>query len=644
MAHDSNNNEKKGFKKLFLLALGALGVVYGDIGTSPLYAINEIFFGHAHLHRNEHDILGAISLVLWALTIVVAFKYIFFVLRADNHGEGGVFALYSLLHRIKFPLKKFTLLFLILAAGLLFGDGIITPAISVVSAIEGLKIVTPFFEPFVVPITIAILTGLFMIQKNGTTKVGAFFGPIIVLWFTSIGLIGLSHLLHQPGILLAFNPLYALNFLTTHPLHQVLLTLGSVMLVVTGGEAMYADLGHFGRLPIRISWFALTYPALILNYLGQGAYLLSEKTIASGNIFFSMAPSWGLIPMVILATLATIIASQALISGAFSLTMQAIQIGLLPYVHVKHTHEEHRGQIYIPFINWSLYIGCVLLVVIFQKSTNLASAYGLAVSGVMLATSLSMILISKYLWKWSFIKTLILWVPLVIIDASFLTANSLKFFSGGYIPLIIGLIILVIMITWEWGREHVDKTFKELSTLTLKDIILFKKTAKASMPKSFVVFTKIPLMELDDRIPALKLLVDRYGMLPKHLVFLHVAKLTEPYAEGNRFEVKNFYEDSEKGSISGVALNFGYMEERNVESVLEELAQHKLINIEDNHKEWRLHVVHEHIIRGEFKTLVNKLLYKIYNILHRITMSSDFYFGLGKENKMTIEELPVYIR
>ncbi len=642
MSH--HTRETGNLKKMALLSLGALGVVYGDIGTSPLYAINEIFFGHAELHRTTGDVLGAISVVLWALTIIVAFKYIVFVLRADHGGEGGVFALYSLLDKVKIPVERALQIFLIIAAGLLFGDGVITPAISVVSAIEGLKVATPFFAPYVVPITVAILTGLFLVQSKGTAKVGAIFGPIMVIWFATIGLLGFSQIVGNPAILAAFNPMYALQFFTTHPIHQILLALGSVMLVVTGGEAMYADMGHFGRSPIRISWFALTYPALILNYLGQGAYLLSSNEILGHNVFFSMAPSWALYPLVVLATMATIIASQALISGAFSLAQQGIQLGLLPYMKVMHTHEEHHGQIYIPFINWSLYAGCIALVVIMQKSSNLAAAYGLAVSGVMLATSISMIAIAHYLWKWSWGKTLLLWIPLAAIDVMFLAANSLKLFHGGYIPLVVALVILVIMTTWEWGRNHITSAFAEISQkISLKDIIALKKSQTDMIPKSFVVFTKNPITKLTDTSPALKLLVDRYGILPQHLVFLNVEITHEPHMHDKRYEVKTFFNDRKKGSVAAVKMHFGYMEDMKVESMLEGLAKHKEIHLESDHRNWRLHALHERVVRGDFDSLLNKIRYFIFKIIHKNAIHADYYFGLGRENKLTIEILPVYI-
>jgi KUP system potassium uptake protein len=382
------------------LSIASLGVVFGDIGTSPLYAVREIFLGHALPNYSTSDIIGVISVVFWALTLIITIKYVIFVLRADNDGEGGVFALYGLIDQLG-KKKNLTISgLLIFASGLLLGDGIITPAISVISAVEGLKVMTPVFEPYVVPITIAILTGLFSIQSKGTSRVGSIFGPVMLIWFFVLAVLGISHIMIRPEILSALNPMHAIEFFLRHSLQTVVLVLGSIILVVTGGEAMYEDLGHFGRFPIRLSWLIVAYPALVLNYLGQGAFLLSGKPISGGNLFFSMVPNGLLFPMVILATLATIIASQALISGVFSLVSQAISLGLFPFMHVDHTHKEHMGQIYVRQINIFLFIGSVVLVLYFGSSSRMASAYGLAIAGVEFVTTLGMISIAREVWKW----------------------------------------------------------------------------------------------------------------------------------------------------------------------------------------------------------------------------------------------------
>jgi KUP system potassium uptake protein len=644
-----HSNQQTGIKKHLVLALAALGVVYGDIGTSPLYAIKEIFFGHHELERSPENILGVTSLVLWALTIIVTFKYVVYVLRADNDGEGGVFALYGLLHKKSGKYIAVLTTLLILAAGLLFGDGIITPAISVISAVEGLNVATHAFEPFVVPITVAILTGLFLIQSKGTAKIGKVFGPIVALWFGAIAAIGFSHLIHTPQILEALNPVHAAIFLMHHHLHQLLLVLGSIMLVVTGGEAMYADMGHFGRKPIRMSWFSAVYPALILNYLGQGAYLLSGHPIISGNIFFSMVPAWALYPMIALATLATIIASQALITGAFSLTTQAIALGLVPYLKTIHTHQEHEGQIYVPFVNWALFIGCVLLVFMFKNSSNLASAYGLAVSGVMLVTTLSMIPIARKSWNWSRWKALLIFLPLAGIDLMFLCANSLKIFQGGYVPLLIGLFVLVVMKTWQWGRTHVKETYSNIRSMTVNELVKMKKEQKFFLPRPIVIMAPEVLTKPTDHIPFLKqVFVDRYGALPKHLIFLSIVSHREPHLHTKRFEITKFYESKAKGSIVSVQMNFGFMEEKSVEGMLEGLAKHKDLHIDEDPSKWLIHVAHERVYpqqgNPKLNNMFKRLRFQFFSLLLKNANSADQYFGLGKTSQLTIESIPVCVR
>src|SRR3974390_1560863 len=379
------------------LAIGALGVVFGDIGTSPLYAIDQIFFGSADIGRTPENVLGAISLAIWTITVVVAIKYALLVLRADNDGEGGVFALYGLLHRFKGERRRVLLWSLMLGAGLLFGDGMITPAISVLSAVEGLEVATPAFSPYVVPITVILLTALFAVQFRGTTGIGVIFGPLLLVWFVTIAGLGLVAIAQQPAILAAFDPSYGTSFLMRAGPYGSLLILSAMMLVVTGGEAMYADLGHFGARPIRISWFAIVFPSLLLNYLGQGAYLLSGASVEGGKLFYNLVPQPLLVPLVVLATLATIVASQALISAAFSLISQAVGLGLFPRLNMRHTHQDYSGQIYIPFINWALYAGCIALVLVFRSSANLAAAYGLAVAGVLVITSAAMFSVARRL-------------------------------------------------------------------------------------------------------------------------------------------------------------------------------------------------------------------------------------------------------
>ena len=450
--HVRHSHEPRG--SVAALTIAATGIVFGGIGTSPLYALDQIFLGHGGVPLTHENVLGGISLVIWTLTVIVAITYAIFVLRAQNDGEGGVFALYGLLHRFKNRGIMIFLWSLMLGAGLLFGDGIITPAISVLAAVEGFGVAAPALGRAVIPITAILLTALFAVQIKGTSGIGRVFGPILIVWFIVLAILGAYQIVHHTEILQAFNPVHGLMFLMRVGLFKALLVLGALILVVAGGEAMYADLGHFGALPIRTSWFTLVYPALLLNYLGQGAYLLSGAPIVGGKIFYSLVPPALLYPMILLATAATVIASQALISGAFSLALQATALGLFPRLQVLHTHHSHAGQIYVPFINWALYVGCIVLVITFGSSYALGAAYGLAVSGVMLITSLAMFPVSRLCWGWGTVATGLLWGTLTMINGSFLLANSFKFLEGGFVPLSIGIAVFVIMATWRWGARR----------------------------------------------------------------------------------------------------------------------------------------------------------------------------------------------
>ena len=437
----------------FALMLGALGVVFGDIGTSPLYALRECFH-HAHgIQPDVANVLGELSLIFWSLILLVSIKYAGLILRADNKGEGGILALLALVRPEQERRKpRLGLLFAmgIFGAGLLYGDGMLTPSLTVLSAIEGLTVATRLFEPYIVPCSAVILVLLFMIQKHGTGKVGAGFGPVMLLWFSVLAVLGIRGILLNPHVLWSFNPWYGLQFLFHHG-RTGFLVLGSVFLVVTGVEALYADMGHFGASPIRRAWFAMVMPALFLNYMGQGALILRDPS-AVENPFYLLAPGWALYPMVALATLAAIIASQALISGVFSLTMQATQLGLLPRIAVRHTSADLRGQIYIPQTNWSLLAACLLLVASFQSSSRLAAAYGIAVSLTMVITSVLFYLVARRLWKWR--RRLA--VPLVgfflLVEVTFCSANMAKVWHGGWVPLVIGLAAFAVMSTWRAGR------------------------------------------------------------------------------------------------------------------------------------------------------------------------------------------------
>jgi KUP system potassium uptake protein len=438
---------------LTALTLGAIGVVYGDIGTSVLYAIKEIF-GSGHVPFTHDNVYGVLSIVFWTLTLIVSLKYVVLVLRADNAGEGGLIAMLALASQAvkdKPRLRRVLLAIGIFGTSLFYGDGVITPAISVLSAVEGLEVVSPAFRRFVVPITLVVLFLLFAVQKRGTGGIGRFFGPLTLVWFVTIAVLGVSQIVAHPEILGALSPHHALRFIWAQP-GTTFIILGAVVLCVTGAEALYADLGHFGKKPIRLAWFSVVMPCLTLNYFGQGALLLEDPT-AVENPFFKMAPEWALLPLVGLATLATVVASQALITGAFSVTKQAMQLGYLPRLNVRHTSVRDTGQIYLPFVNWGLFAAIVLAVVMFRSSSNLAAAYGIAVTLDMLITTVLTFFVLRYGWKYP------LWICLLptgfffVIDFAFFSSNLLKLFDGGWFPLMIGGLIFTLMMTWKRGRS-----------------------------------------------------------------------------------------------------------------------------------------------------------------------------------------------
>ena len=433
--------------------MGAIGIVYGDIGTSVLYAVKTVF-ASGHVPLTPASIFGILSIFFWTLTVIVSIKYVMLVLRADNHGEGGTAALLALAShavRDRPVLRKRLLLVGMFGAALFYGDGVITPAISVLSAVEGLEVVSPAFTKYVVPLTLVILFALFLVQKSGTGGIGKFFGPITLVWFAAIGVLGVVQITTHPEILMALNPWYALKFMWDAP-GTTFLILGAIVLCVTGAEALYADMGHFGKRPIRLAWFSVVMPALTLNYFGQGALLLSNPA-AVKNPFYLMMPEWALLPMVGLATMATVIASQALISGAFSATKQIVQLGYLPRMHMLHTSIKETGQIYIPFINWSLFVAIVMAVVFFKSSDALATAYGIAVCGNMLITTVLTFYVIRYGWKYPLALCLAATGIFFVIDFAFLASNALKFVEGGWFPILIAGLIFTLMVTWKDGRE-----------------------------------------------------------------------------------------------------------------------------------------------------------------------------------------------
>ena len=437
---------------LFALALAALGVVYGDIGTSPLYAFKEAFAGPHGLYPTEANILAALSAFFWAVLVIVSMKYVWIVLRFDNEGEGGVLALTALAHRVAGASRGGMLVIAggIFAAALFYGDSMITPAISVLSAVEGLQIVAPDLERYVIPLTLVILTVLFFIQRHGTGAVGKLFGPVMVGWFGVLAVFGVAEIIHNPDVLAALNPAYAVSFIINQP-RLAFLALGSVVLAVTGGEALYTDMGHFGRFPIRLAWFAFVMPALVLNYFGQGALLLAEPE-AIESPFYHLAPDWALVPMVVLATLATVIASQAVISGAFSVARQSVQMGLLPRMQIIHTSGHEEGQIYVPFTNWTLYLAVVGLVVGFRSSSNLAAAYGIAVTTTMLIDTILVGFVMVLIWRWNKFLAFAAAGAFLAVDIAFFAANIIKIPEGGWFPLAMGLVSFTTLTTWRRGR------------------------------------------------------------------------------------------------------------------------------------------------------------------------------------------------
>ncbi|PXA35734.1 potassium transporter Kup [Acinetobacter baumannii] len=473
-------------------ALAALGVVFGDIGTSPLYALKESFHAAHGLGIQPENVLGILSIIFWCLMLIISIKYVAIVMRADNNGEGGIMALLALnLRKAKIADNKKIYMIAIgfIGASLFFGDGIITPAISVLSAVEGLSIATDVFDPFIMPIAIAIIVTLFLVQKHGTAFVGKFFGPITLVWFLSLGILGIHSVIQTPVVLGMFSPHWAIQFIYHHPI-MTFFVMGAVVLTVTGGEALYADMGHFGPVPIRLAWFFVVLPCLVLNYAGQGALLLRDPA-AIENPFYLLVPQWALYPMIIMATMATVIASQAVISGVFSLARQAIQLGYLPRLSIKHTSESEEGQIYVPFLNWLLLIAIIILILIFKTSSNLASAYGLAVTLTMLCDTILVAVFIYSAWKWSLPKVLLLIIPFFILESVLVGATSLKILSGGWVPLLIGAIAVTILMTWKRGREL---TFAKLEHDTLS-LDLFVKSIGNSVhwvPGDAVFMTGTP--------------------------------------------------------------------------------------------------------------------------------------------------------
>ncbi len=652
---------------IWLVALSALGVVYGDIGTSPLYALKECFSPHYGLHLNQENILGVLSLAFMSLLVVVTIKYISFVMKADNHGEGGIFSLLALIPssikekakskenysiyennlEVKYipnKLRLYVVLASLFGASLLYGDGIITPAISVLSAIEGLEIATEAAKPFVIPITCVILFLLFSFQKYGTSKIGVVFGPVMLLWFLTLAILGLVNIVHNPYVLMAINPYYAFNFFIQNQF-IAFAVLGSVVLCITGGEALFADMGHFGRKPIQLSWYSFVFPALLLNYFGQGALLLKHPEAVT-NPFYSLVPKELIIPMVILSTSAAIIASQALISGAFSLTRQAIQLGFLPRLNITHTSENAEGQIYIAFINKALMISSIAIVLLFKSSANLASAYGLAVTTDMVITTTVFFVVMTKTWNWSIWKAGSVAIFFLIFDLPYFGSNLLKFFDGGWLPFLIALSVFNVMLIWKDGRTLLGRKIREDKRMATEYLSALSVQGTAQLLDSFnqgsdSVPIDVLLREILVKEPprvsgtAVFMTVTLKGFPPvflqhiKHnqvlhekVIFLSIKPVDVPIVRNNKVDVKEigygFYQ---------VKAFYGFMETPNVPEIMKKAQDEFGLLTEIDSTTYYLG--RETLIPSKEKiTSMMKWRKNIFTFLSRNSLSATAYFNI----------------
>jgi KUP system potassium uptake protein len=546
-------------KALPALTLGAIGVVFGDIGTSPLYALKEIFSGHHPLPVTPENILGLLSMVFWAIMVLVSIKYVAIIMRADNRGEGGSLALLALITSRQNPawLSWILTMLGIFAAALFYGDSMITPAISVLSAAEGLEIIAPSLKDFVIPATVIVLTGLFMLQKRGTGLVGLFFGPVMIVWFSVLAGLGIIQIFRHPEVLVALNPYYAFQFISDFP-KLAFLALSAVVLAVTGGEALYTDMGHFGRSPIRLAWFGFVLPALVLNYFGQGALLLHDPQ-AIRNPFYLLAPDWALIPMVALSTVATVIASQAVISGAFSVARQAVQMGLLPRMAIIHTSGKEEGQIYVPFTNWTLYVSVVALVIGFKSSSNLAAAYGIAVTGTMLIDTILIAFVMRLLWRWNWFFVILVAGSLFVLDIAFFSANALKIPEGGWFPLAVGVVSFTVLTTWRRGRKLINDELAQ-SSMPLESFIEF--TGDVHRVKGTAIF----MTSSPNGVPSALLHNLKHNqILHERVVLMTIKTADSPFIKNsNRVEIQDLGKN-----FSRIIVTYGFMQNPDVPRALQ---------------------------------------------------------------------------
>ncbi|HEX2786815.1 MAG TPA: potassium transporter Kup [Ignavibacteria bacterium] len=614
----SSSYEHKGKKYLALLSLTALGVVYGDIGTSPLYALKECFHGPHAIPLTHDNIYGILSLIFWSLILIISIKYSILVLRADNEGEGGILALMALVNnKISGKTKAIIIALALFGAALLYGDGIITPAISILSAVEGLSVATPYFDHFILPITIVIIIILFLFQKKGTSGIGKIFGPITLIWFTTLAVLGISWIIQNPSVLASVNPYWGVNFFIENGFHGFII-LGSVFLVVTGGEALYADLGHFGRFPIRAAWFIIVLPGLTLNYFGQGAFLLARPDKVS-NPFYNMGPEWALYPMVIIATFAAIIASQAVISGAFSLTFQALQLGYLPRLKIDYTSEKEAGQIYIPRLNYLMCAAVILLVISFETSSNLAAAYGIAVSSTMVTTTILLFIAMTRLWKWKLPFAIAVAGFFFVIDIAFWSSNMLKLWQGGWFPLLFGALIYFIMTTWKHGRrELMDKIQKETQPIEniIEDLI---STRMFTIPGTAIYMSS----NRKSTPPPLILNIRHHKLLHKQIIILNISYLKVPHV---KLEEKIEIENPLEGFYKVIAF-YGFMDKTNIDEVIHVLNE-RGIKVDKNKTTFFLG--RESLLVKD-KNIFHRLRNKIFVLLSNNSQRATEFFNLPND-------------
>ena len=548
--------------RMATLVLAALGVVYGDIGTSPLYALKEVFGGaHNPVPITPDNVIGILSLFFWSLMFVVSLKYVYFILRANNDGEGGIVALMTLAiskQKKHGPYFAFLTFLGLIGAAFFYGDGVITPAISVLSAVEGLELITPAFKPVVIPISLIIIVGLCVFQRKGTASVGSLFGPVMIVWFFTLAVLGINSIVEHPEVLVAMDPTHGVMFLLSNPM-MGFLAMGSVVLCITGAEALYADMGHFGIQPIRAGWIYFVFPSLVLNYFGQGALLLANPQ-AIENPFYLLAPEWALTPLVVLATVATVIASQAVISGAFSITKQAMSLGYTPRVEVAHTSDEEIGQIYVPAINWSLMVCIIALVLGFQSSTNLAAAYGIAVTGTMVITDILAISVASNLWGWNPIRAFLGGVPFILVDGTFFAANSLKIADGGWFPLAFGGLVFLFFSTWKKGRDMVRDRMAD-DALELKPFVQSLDQGGVNRIDGTAVFVVSDTRHVPQ---ALLHSLKHFKAVHQHVVFMSVQLDTVPYVPATkRHEIQQLSD-----SFWTVAIHYGFKDDINLPEAL----------------------------------------------------------------------------